>query len=133
MHGRANVVNEARQGQFSRSGAAADRIFGLVDNDGPPGPRNRNRRSETVRPRPDDDCIRLAFGPVCRLRADCVAPKRAGFAPLLERMPEPALANLPDLDSSDFAFQRWWKVLAARWQGRFFLALSGVRQRQWWW
>jgi hypothetical protein len=54
---RADVVPESRQRQFRGARSAADRLLRLDNADGAPGLGKRDRGSEAVRPRPDDNGV----------------------------------------------------------------------------
>ena len=75
--GRAHVVTEAGQRQLLRAHSAADPLGGLVHDDVEPGARERDRGSEPVRPRADDDrARRQAPRAPARRRAGTRAPRR---------------------------------------------------------
>ena len=57
MDGRADVMAEARERQLCGARSAADRLSRLADPDRAPGLRERDRRSEAVRPRANDDRV----------------------------------------------------------------------------
>jgi hypothetical protein len=59
MDRRANVVGKARQRQFTRPGAAADRRFRLSDEDAPPGSRQDDRGRQAIGARADDDGVAI--------------------------------------------------------------------------
>jgi hypothetical protein len=59
---RADVMNEARKRQRLAAATAADCRVGLVEDDPPSGLRDRDRRSEPVRSRTDDDRVRGRHG-----------------------------------------------------------------------
>src|SRR5439155_5330179 len=61
MNRGADVVSEAGERQFRRACPTADRLLSFDDADGAPGPSERNRSGEAVRPSPNYDRVRRPY------------------------------------------------------------------------